>query len=284
MTIRLAADTTEPVSTPWILAVTSNVTCTSVWLICAGTCARVIFAMLPRYWACASPLPRSYRDHFAFASQFQGAEMIAKEYGITREDTDRVGLRSQQHAIQAWKEGRFEREVQPIEAPVLDEEGKPTGEMQTVSRDEGLRETTLEKLSTLKPVVRENGVHTDGNASQISDGASAVLVTTVQSVRHQGDGDLQRGFTGHGPHRDELALLRDGRELRVYGSQGEQRLALLALLLAERWLLGRERGRTAGGAQRPPARSRDERRGRRYLATSLPTPDRGRRRYLRVAR
>jgi len=55
--------------------------------------------------------------------------------------------------------------------------------------------------------------------------------------------DLQRGFSGHGPHRDELAILRDGRELRVYGSQGEQRLALLALLLAERAVLARERGR-----------------------------------------
>ena len=56
--------------------------------------------------------------------------------------------------------------------------------------------------------------------------------------------DLERGFSGHGPHRDELALLRDGRELRVYGSQGEQRLALLGLLLAERRLLAAERGRT----------------------------------------
>jgi DNA replication and repair protein RecF len=56
--------------------------------------------------------------------------------------------------------------------------------------------------------------------------------------------DLERGFTGHGPHRDELAILRDGRELRLYGSQGEQRLALLALLLAERSVLARERGRT----------------------------------------
>ena len=56
-------------------------------------------------------------------------------------------------------------------------------------------------------------------------------------------GDLERGFTGHGPHRDELAILRDGRELRVYGSQGEQRLALLALLLAERAVLTHARGR-----------------------------------------
>jgi DNA replication and repair protein RecF len=56
--------------------------------------------------------------------------------------------------------------------------------------------------------------------------------------------DLERGFSGHGPHRDELALLKDGRELRAYGSQGEQRLALLALLLAERGLLASERDAT----------------------------------------
>jgi DNA replication and repair protein RecF len=55
--------------------------------------------------------------------------------------------------------------------------------------------------------------------------------------------DLDRGFSGHGPHRDELAILRGGRELRLYGSQGEQRLALLSLLLAERAVLARERGR-----------------------------------------
>jgi DNA replication and repair protein RecF len=58
------------------------------------------------------------------------------------------------------------------------------------------------------------------------------------------DSDLERGFSGHGPHRDELTISRDGRELRVFGSQGEQRLALLALLLAERSVLSRERGRT----------------------------------------
>jgi DNA replication and repair protein RecF len=65
----------------------------------------------------------------------------------------------------------------------------------------------------------------------------------LAELRERLDGDLQRGFSGHGPHRDELALLRDGRELRLYGSQGEQRLALLALLLAERAVLARERAR-----------------------------------------
>ncbi len=57
------------------------------------------------------PLPKSYQKHYAFASQFQGAEMIAREYGIGREDTDRFGLRSQQRAARAWAEGRFDREV-----------------------------------------------------------------------------------------------------------------------------------------------------------------------------
>jgi DNA replication and repair protein RecF len=66
----------------------------------------------------------------------------------------------------------------------------------------------------------------------------------VAELRARLQGDLQRGFTGHGPHRDELAVLRDGRELRVYGSQGEQRLALLALLLAERNVISGERRRT----------------------------------------
>jgi DNA replication and repair protein RecF len=65
----------------------------------------------------------------------------------------------------------------------------------------------------------------------------------VSELRERLPGDLERGFTGHGPHRDELAILGDGRELRVYGSQGEQRLALLSLLLAERTALALERRR-----------------------------------------
>jgi DNA replication and repair protein RecF len=56
------------------------------------------------------------------------------------------------------------------------------------------------------------------------------------------ESDLTRGFTGHGPHRDELSLSRRGRDLRIYGSQGQQRLGVLALLLAERELLARQRG------------------------------------------
>ena len=112
-----------------------------------------------------SPLPPSYREHYAMASQFQGAEMIAKEYGITREDADRFGLRSQEHAIAAWEKGYFTREVVPIDAPVLGEDGKPTGERRTVARDEGLRATSLEKLAALKPV-EPGGIHTAGTSSR----------------------------------------------------------------------------------------------------------------------
>jgi acetyl-CoA C-acetyltransferase len=132
-----------------------------------------------------SPLPPSYATHYAYASQFQGAEMIAKEYGISRADTDRFGLRSQTLAIQAWKEGRFTREVATVEAPVLDETGTPTGERRQVARDEGLRETSLEKLAALNPV-EPGGVHTAGTSSQVSDGAAAVLLASPQRAKALG--------------------------------------------------------------------------------------------------
>jgi DNA replication and repair protein RecF len=64
----------------------------------------------------------------------------------------------------------------------------------------------------------------------------------AQELAERTDGDLERGFTGHGPHRDDLSLRRDGRELRSYGSRGQVRLGLLALLLAEREELAAERG------------------------------------------
>jgi acetyl-CoA C-acetyltransferase len=131
------------------------------------------------------PIPKSYFEKYAFNSQFQGAELIAKEFGITREDTDRFGLRSQQLAKAAWDEKRFEREVLPIDAPVLDDEGKPTGATQRVARDEGLRETSLEKLATLRPVM-EGGIHTAGTSSQITDGASAVLLASEAAVKRHG--------------------------------------------------------------------------------------------------
>ncbi len=107
-------------------------------------------------------------------NQFEAAERIAKRRGITREDIDEFGLASQTKAKQAWDEGRFDREISPIEAPALDENKQPTSDRVTISRDQGLRDTTLSGLSALKPVM-EGGIHTAGTSSQISDGAAAVL-------------------------------------------------------------------------------------------------------------
>src|SRR5262249_25184142 len=92
---------------------------------------------------------------------------------------------SQQNAIRAWEEGRFTREVVPIEAPVLGEDGKPTGEKRLVAKDEGLRQTSLEKLASLQ-AVEPGGIHTAGTSSQVSDGAAAVLLASPERAKRLG--------------------------------------------------------------------------------------------------
>ena len=128
------------------------------------------------------PIPKTYFDQYEMTSQFEGAERIADKLGITREDTDAFGFRSQQLAAQAWKEDRFSGQYVTVQAPDRNDDGSLADTFHTVDRDEGLRETTLEKLASLKPVGRENGVHTAGNSSQISDGASAVLLMTEEKA------------------------------------------------------------------------------------------------------
>jgi acetyl-CoA C-acetyltransferase len=120
-----------------------------------------------------SPRPESW--DLDLPNQFLAAERIAERRGFTRADLDAFGLLSQRNAAQAWGEGGFEREVAAVEAPVLDEDGKPTGVTRTVTRDQGLRETTAEGLATLKPVY-DGALHSAGTSSQISDGAAAVLL------------------------------------------------------------------------------------------------------------
>ncbi len=116
--------------------------------------------------------------------QFGGADRIARNRGLTREDLDAFGLASQQKARVAWDEGRFTREIAPLKAPVMGEDG-PTGETQVVERDQGLRDTTLEGLAGLKPVL-DDGLHTAGTSSQISDGASAVLIMDADKANALG--------------------------------------------------------------------------------------------------
>ena len=112
-------------------------------------------------------------------NQYGAAERIAVRRGLTREAVDAYGAESQRKAAAAWAAGHFDREVAPVKAPVL-LDGVPTGETHLVARDQGLRETTVEGLARLKPVL-DDGVHTAGTSSQISDGASAVLL--VDSAR-----------------------------------------------------------------------------------------------------
>ena len=124
---------------------------------------------------------RSKPDDFALdmPDQFGAAERIAAKRGITRDDVDFLGLVSQQKAIRATEEGRFESQIIPV--TVTDADGNTTA----VTRDGGLRETTAEKLASLTPVL-EGGMHTAGNSSQISDGAAAVLWMSEERARAEG--------------------------------------------------------------------------------------------------
>ena len=107
------------------------------------------------------------------------AEMIAEKWGLTRDDLDRFGLRSQEYAARATAEGRFQAEI----LPVLDAEGK------LMTTDEGLRETTLEKLASLKPSFLETdkgGKVTAANSSQITDGSAAILIMSEEKANALG--------------------------------------------------------------------------------------------------
>jgi acetyl-CoA C-acetyltransferase len=130
-----------------------------------------------------SPRPASW--DIDLPNQYLAAERIAKRRGLDRGQIDRFGLRSQTLAQLAWTHGRFDREVVPVTAPVLDADHQPTGESRTVDRDQGLRETSLEALGKLRPVLQD-GLHTAGTSSQISDGAAAVLLLDADRARAVG--------------------------------------------------------------------------------------------------
>ena len=130
------------------------------------------------------PRPESWT--IDMPNQFEGADRIARNRGLTREDLESWGFESQRKARIAVDEGRFEREIAPLEAPVIDKEsGKPTGETRVVSVDEGLRDTTMEGLAGLRTVLPD-GLHTAGTSSQISDGASAVLIMDLELAESLG--------------------------------------------------------------------------------------------------
>lgn len=129
------------------------------------------------------PFPQAMMDRYeetGLPPQGIGADMIADEYGITREDLDAFGAESQRRAEVATQEGRFEREIVPVPVTI-------DGETTMMTADEGIRPgTTAEKLGNLKPAFKEDGKITAGNSSQISDGASAVLIMSAEKAKELG--------------------------------------------------------------------------------------------------
>ena len=138
------------------------------------------------------PINRNYFDHFEFTSQFEGSERIADQWEISRTDTDTFGVMSQERAARAWDEDRFGTQIIPVEAPAIGEDGEISEETIMISKDEGLRETTMDSLAALKPTGRKDGVHTAGTSSQISDGAGALLLMTSKKAAELGVTPLAR--------------------------------------------------------------------------------------------
>jgi len=120
-----------------------------------------------------------YAERGGLVGQGISAEMIADQWNLSREDLDEFGVRSQKLAATATAEGRFEREIVPV--AVKDDEGNVTKEM--LSSDEGVRpDTTVETLANLKAAFKPDGKVTAGNSSQITDGASAVLIMSEEKA------------------------------------------------------------------------------------------------------
>ncbi len=140
---------------------------------------------------------RRYND--VVFSQFMGAEMVARKYGLSKDELDRYALLSHQRARAATEAGVFQREILPIE--VRNAEGAGTGEMHTV--DEGIRmDATLEGIAGVK-LLQDGGVISAANASQICDGATGVMVVNERGLKALGVQPLARihhmSVMGHDP-------------------------------------------------------------------------------------
>ncbi len=129
----------------------------------------------------AIPLSPKYNERFAFVPQHASAEMVAEKWQISRVECERFAYESHKRAAAAREAGRFKGEILPITAK------DASGAERVVADDEGIRpDTSLEKLATLAPVVKPDGVVTAGTASQISDGAAALLVTSERRAQALG--------------------------------------------------------------------------------------------------
>jgi len=157
-------------------------------------------------------------DPYAYMAMIETAEVVAERYGVSREDQDRFAALSQQRAAAAQEAGRFDQEIVPITVAkaLFDKEGNETGKEEvTLTRDEGVRAgTTYEALAALKPVFKDGllikeGRHvTAGNASQLSDGASAQVVMDLATAQKENLPVLgvYRGFQVAGCEPDEMGI------------------------------------------------------------------------------
>ncbi|KQU55990.1 acetyl-CoA acetyltransferase [Sphingomonas sp. Leaf339] len=147
-----------------------------------------------------------------YMPMLQTAEIVAKRYGITRDQMDEYSLQSQQRTAAAQAAGRFDDEIVPVTATmaIVNKETKEvTHQEVTLTKDEGNRaDTTLAGLSSLKPVLGEDATITAGNASQLSDGASASVLMTEEEAAHRGLTPLGRyvGMAVAGTEPDEMGI------------------------------------------------------------------------------
>ena len=128
-------------------------------------------------WRFVNPLMKS---QYGVDSMPETAENVADEFGVDRDDQDAMALRSQLRAVEAQKRGFFDAEITPVTIP------QKKGDALVVSKDEHPRETSLEALAKLKPIVRPGGTITAGNASGVNDGACALLLASAAAARQYG--------------------------------------------------------------------------------------------------
>ena len=123
---------------------------------------------------------KAMKHRFGTDSMPETAENVAQDFQISREDQDRFAAESQRRAIAALASGRFDAEIAPVQVP------QKKGDHLAVSHDEHPRETSVEALARLKPVVRPDGTVTAGNASGVNDGAAAIVVASAAAVERHG--------------------------------------------------------------------------------------------------
>ncbi|MGW4387637.1 thiolase family protein [Streptomyces sp. NPDC004685] len=148
------------------------------------------------------PLVGERYDHYKF-NQGIGAEMIADEFGLSRQELDQHAVDSHERAGRAIDEGRFKGQITPV--TVTDDDG----DERVFDTDEGVRRgSTVEKLGQLKTPFQENGVVSAGNASQISDGSAALLITTSEVAERNGWTPIARFHTGVVTGVDPITMLK----------------------------------------------------------------------------